>query len=73
MYWTKVNPLVALFLEIITSLVHQFGFFKKVPEFYVIWAEYWAEQNNREKFDGTIKLCEENCALDDIESEKLFG
>ena len=55
------------------SLVYELGYFINVPEFYVTWAEFYAEQDYWGKVGEIIKLCKENCGLDDYQSGERFG
>ena len=54
------------------SLVYELGYFINVPEFYVTWAEFYAEQDYWGKVGEIIKLCKENCGLDDYQSGERF-
>lgn len=52
--------------------LHRLGFFKNNSHFYLMWAEYWADQANRENFNKTVQLCEQNCQLSSHDSSELF-
>ncbi|CAK5013429.1 unnamed protein product [Meloidogyne enterolobii] len=54
-------------MEGVLENVHRLGYFKNVPEFYLMWADYLGSQQNRENFDKIVQICEENCKLGPFE------
>nr|CAD2183620.1 unnamed protein product [Meloidogyne enterolobii] len=53
--------------------VHRLGFFKNVPDFYIMWADHLGAKENKEHFDKMIQICEENCNLSSCETRELFS
>jgi len=37
------------------------AFFKLLPDFYLLWAEHYAQERSRSNFDRVMALCERNC------------
>ncbi|KAL7077737.1 hypothetical protein ACQ4LE_003000 [Meloidogyne hapla] len=53
--------------------VHRLGFFKDVPDFYILWADHLGSKENKEHFDKMIQICEENCNLSPYKCRELFS
>uniref|UniRef100_A0A914MHE5 BUB1 N-terminal domain-containing protein n=1 Tax=Meloidogyne incognita TaxID=6306 RepID=A0A914MHE5_MELIC len=54
-------------MESVLERVNRLGYFKNVPEFYLMWADYFGSKQNRESFDKIVQICEENCQLGPFE------
>nr|CAD2199260.1 unnamed protein product [Meloidogyne enterolobii] len=59
-------------MEGVLENVHRLGYFKNVPEFYLMWADYLGSKQNRENFDKIVQICGENCQLGPSECHELF-
>uniref|UniRef100_A0A915NKP7 BUB1 N-terminal domain-containing protein n=1 Tax=Meloidogyne floridensis TaxID=298350 RepID=A0A915NKP7_9BILA len=59
-------------MESVLERVHRLGYFKNVPEFYLMWADYFGSKQNRESFDKIVQICEENCQLGPSEERFKF-
>nr|CAD2169795.1 unnamed protein product [Meloidogyne enterolobii] len=59
-------------MEAVLERIHRLGYFKNVPEFYLMWADYFGSKQNRESFDKIVQICEENCQLGPSEERFKF-
>ncbi|CAK5052514.1 unnamed protein product [Meloidogyne enterolobii] len=59
-------------MEGVLEEVHRLGYFKNVPDFYLMWAAYLGSKQNRENFDKIVQIFEENCQLSSSKYHELF-
>ncbi|CAK5052956.1 unnamed protein product [Meloidogyne enterolobii] len=66
-WWLMGKYSVNMGMEAVLERIHRLGYFKNVPEFYLMWADYFGSKQNRESFDKIVQICEENCQLGPFE------
>lgn len=64
---------VELKMEGVMKKLYSLGFFKSKPEFYKMWAEYYASQMKIQEFDRVVQLCLRHCQLDVNQQNDIFG
>uniref|UniRef100_A0A1I8BEM0 BUB1 N-terminal domain-containing protein n=1 Tax=Meloidogyne hapla TaxID=6305 RepID=A0A1I8BEM0_MELHA len=72
-FWNLLGKYsVNLGMEGVLEKVHHLGYFKNVPDFYLMWADYFGLKQDRENFDKIVQICEENCQIGDSECQEIF-
>lgn len=58
-------------MEGVLKQLDELGYFKQIPEFYIMWCEFHGESGKEDEFNQVIKKCKQNGAWNNFAQQEV--